>query len=83
MLAVVKQLTYYCSNGVDDLVAFLEDDLTGAALDNRQWGSLVVRGDQVPTSLVFPEGAGFHFQVTTLGGGVVDVSAHGFLFIQE
>jgi hypothetical protein len=80
-VAVVSHVTAYCSPGGADVVVFLEDDLTGAAL---WWHDFAPGGagyGSLESRWVFAEGLGFHFQVDVTIGftASADVYAGGYL----
>jgi hypothetical protein len=80
-VAVVKQVTAYCSPGAFSSTLFLEDDATGAALWQHEFQGSAGWAEYFG-SWVFEPGQGFHFQldVSPPGSNVsADVYAGGYL----
>lgn len=72
-------MTIYCSAVVGQVVTFLEDDTSGAALFSGAVNPGTPEWFGLYGALVFEPGEGFHFQVNALPTDAADVYAGGYV----
>jgi hypothetical protein len=78
-VAIVKQVTLYCSALLGQVHMFLEDNTSGAALFSAAVNPGTPEWFGFYGALVFNAAQGFHFQVDGTPGDAADVYAGGYL----